>query len=143
MSVQWRHSSVKFSTSEKINLYIISTPSSSHFMVHGAHLIYGLHCEALKALTSKGYLFWWKWMNEDIWVNIYLRSDTYFLLFFASMLLIPIIFDMLQTWCLLRVQITYKTYLDNVYKWIYKYIGVHKHNQQTYINILAYVGIIA
>ena len=38
----------------------------------------------------------WDRGGSDLVVNIYLRSDTYFLLFFASMLLIQMLFDVLM-----------------------------------------------
>ena len=36
----------------------------------------------------------------------------------------------------------YITYLYNVYNCIYKYIGIHKHDKQIYLNISTYACII-
>ena len=82
------------------------------------------------------------WVTARL-VNIYLRSDAYFLLFFASLLLILMLFDVLMSNVMfIKGAITYKTYLYNVYICTYKHISIHKHYKQTYINILTYIGII-
>ena len=62
MFVQWFNESDKFSTSEKINLDIISQLIS----FDGVASSYLLDCEALRALTLRGYLFWW---NQACQVN--------------------------------------------------------------------------
>ena len=52
------------------------------------------------------------------------------------------LFDMLMSNMMFIQGTNNKTYLYNVYICIYKHIGMRKPYIETYINILAYIGII-